>query len=89
MRETTCVWRQLTSRVVMYPSFSCAAEHSFRPRHVVVEKPRCADSNADTRSPNKLQIADFLDITPRLGQDLSDEFVSLQHAEGRLLRVRC
>lgn len=33
------------------------------------------------------QISDFLEITPRLGQDLSDEFVSLRNAEGNLLQV--
>ena len=37
---------------------------------------------------NVPQVSDFLDVTPRLGQNLSDEFVSLQNAEGKLLRVR-
>lgn len=42
---------------------------------------------AITQSIHVPQIRDFLDITPRLGQNLSDEFVGLQHAEGNLLRV--
>lgn len=34
-----------------------------------------------------LQVSDFLEVTPRLGQDLSDEFVNLTRAEGKLFKV--
>lgn len=49
------------------------------PRHVLFVPARLATTPA--------QVSDFLDITPRLGQDLTDEFVDLRNAEWKFLQV--